>query len=71
MRVRMLAHISGTRDGQHWPPVGGEITVPDAEGAELCAAGIAVPVAEIAVERAVAAPAERRARTRKVSGDDN
>lgn len=46
MRIRMLAERTGPRwDGQAWPPVGGEIDVPDDEGMGLCAQGIAVPVA--------------------------
>lgn len=46
MKVEMKHEVSGTRDGEPWPPIGGEITVPDEEGAELCASGMAVPVAE-------------------------
>lgn len=47
MRIRMLQERTGPRwDGQAWPPVGGEITVPGDEGAALCAHGIAVPVAD-------------------------
>ena len=66
MRVRMTCPITGLRDGQPWPPRGGEIVVPDAEGRDLCTAGLAVPVAEPApVERAEAPAPERRARARK------
>ena len=44
MRVRMLHFISGGRyDGRDWPPGGGEIEVPDWEGADLIAGGNAVP----------------------------
>ena len=58
----MRAAISGTRNGATWPPIGGEIEVGDEEGAELCAAGMATPVAEIRgkVETAVAPQAELR-----------
>ncbi|MGI5493878.1 hypothetical protein [Microtetraspora malaysiensis] len=41
MRIRMLAKISGTRDGKDWPDVGGEIDLPDDEAAGLIAAGMA------------------------------
>lgn len=62
MKIRMKVYISGTRDGQDWPAVGEEIEVPDEEGADLCAAGFAEPVAKRAkVEKAVdETPAETR-----------
>ncbi|MCP2339171.1 hypothetical protein [Actinomadura rupiterrae] len=44
MRVVMKHQISGTRDGQEWPAPGGEIELPDVEGAMLCAQGMAEPV---------------------------
>lgn len=47
MKVKMLVGISGGRgDGTAWPPRGGEIEVDDGEGADLCRAQLAVPVAE-------------------------
>lgn len=45
MRVRMKVGLSGTRNGQPWPASGDEVNLPDAEGADLCAAGLAEPVA--------------------------
>lgn len=46
MRIRMVTERTGSRhDGQDWPPRGGEIDVPDDEGAALCEHGDAVPVA--------------------------
>lgn len=42
----MKINISGSRDGQDWPPIGECIVVPDAEGADLCGLGYAEPVAE-------------------------
>jgi len=45
MRVKMLAEISGTRDGVPWPAVGDVCDVPDIEAAELVAAGYAETVA--------------------------
>ncbi len=46
MKVRMKVGISGTRNGQDWPPPGGELEVDDEEGAQLCAGGLAEPIAE-------------------------
>lgn len=46
MKIKMKAGITGTRDGQRWPAIGGEIVVGDEEGALLCAQGLAEPVAE-------------------------
>lgn len=45
MRIRMKADVSGSRNGQPWPGRGQTLEVSDAEGADLCAAGIAAPVA--------------------------
>lgn len=41
MRVRMHTQISGTRDGERWPPAWETIEVPDAEGYDLINAGLA------------------------------
>lgn len=64
MRVRMKVDVSGVRDGQPWPPRGETVEVGDQEGADLCAAGMAEPVAEDQVEKAVPPEPEKRA-TRK------
>jgi hypothetical protein len=54
VKIRMLEERTGPRhDGRMWPPLGGEIDVDDEEGAAVCAAGWAQPVA-----------AERKAETR-------
>jgi hypothetical protein len=43
----MIQQMSGPRyDGSDWPGYGVEFEVPDWEGRELCAGGLAVPVAE-------------------------
>ena len=61
MRVVMHVAISGTRDGAEWPAKGEEFVVPDTEGADLCAAGMASPVAEPAKpEKRPAKRAEKR-----------
>ena len=62
MRVKMLHYISGGRwDDRDWPPGGGEIEVPDWEGADLIAGGNAIPAGAAprasAEPEAVAAPA--------------
>lgn len=61
MKIRMKVDVSGVRDGQPWPPRGEEVEVGDQEGADLCAAGIAEPVAAVeSVEKAVAPEPEKR-----------
>jgi hypothetical protein len=61
MKVRMKVQVSGYRDGERWPDIGGDLSVSDTEGAELCAQGFAEPVAEPAKpERATAKRAEKR-----------
>jgi hypothetical protein len=63
MRVKLKSDVSGTRDGQPWPARGEEVDLPDDEGAALCAAGMAEPVAVKAsgqAEKAVAPKAETR-----------
>lgn len=63
MKVRMRVGISGTRNGQDWPPPGGLLDVDDDEGAQLCAGGLAEPFHDprADVEYAVPPPAEARA----------
>jgi hypothetical protein len=46
MKVKLMQQISGTRDGDPWPAPGDVLVVSDDEGAQLCANGLAVPVAE-------------------------
>jgi hypothetical protein len=46
MRVRMLRHISGARNGVEWPPAGGEVDLPDHEAEGLVANGYAEPADE-------------------------
>ncbi|MYU24021.1 hypothetical protein [Streptomyces sp. SID8352] len=43
MRVRMKVSLSGTRDGEPWPPRGRLADLPDREAADLMAAGLAEP----------------------------
>jgi hypothetical protein len=55
VRVLLLGDISGTRDGQPWPPRGSEIDLPDDEAATLIRGNMARPAVnlEAGVERAV------------------
>lgn len=46
MHIVMRLKITGTRDGADWPPVGGELEVPDDEGADLIRNGYALPADE-------------------------
>lgn len=52
-KVRMVARISGVRNGVDWPERGGVIDVPADEAADLIRAGLAVE-ADVAPEKAVA-----------------
>lgn len=64
MKIRMKADVSGSRNGELWPPRGGTLELPDDEGAALCANGIAEPVADDKVEKAVPeSDSEKRALT--------
>jgi hypothetical protein len=60
VKVRMKIRIAGSRNGDRWPEAGSEVTLPDNEGADLCAAGLAEPVVEAKPEKAVAKKAESR-----------
>lgn len=48
MHIKLVAQISGTRNGVDWPKPGEVLEVPDAEGAGLVSTGLAV---EIEVEK--------------------
>lgn len=68
MRIRMKVSISGPRfTGEDWPPRGGVLDVPDSEGADLCASGLAVlvplPPAEVETATADVVEVEEREQT--------
>ena len=44
MKVRMKGDVSGSRNGVPWPARGEVMELPDDEGAQLCASGLATPV---------------------------
>jgi len=55
MKIRMIAEVSGMRNGVDWPPRGSVMELPDSEAEEYISAGLAVPVTTHAKsERAVA-----------------
>lgn len=59
----MRDQISGTRNGEPWPPPGSEVDLPDVEAVKYCANGLATPVADkdADVEKAVVSePVESR-----------
>ena len=52
MKVKMNTHLSGTRNGADWPAVDEVADLPDAEAADMIAAGLARIIDEPKVERA-------------------
>lgn len=46
MQVRLLVTVSGTRDGQAWPPAGNTMELPDEEARQMIAAEQAIPVSQ-------------------------
>lgn len=67
MKIKMKAQISGLRDGKDWPAPGEEVTVSDEEGATLCDAGLAEPVASKSSDTAEKRPAKKAAEKRASS----
>lgn len=68
MKVRMRVGISGTRGGHPWPAVGEILEVDASEGAHLCAAGFAEPVADEPAQTATAPAAEKRTASARARG---
>ena len=64
MKVRMIAQITGTRDGELWPAPGGVLDIPVDEAASLIASGMAVEVGDVAPEK-TSAPEPETAATPK------
>ncbi|MFE9886276.1 hypothetical protein [Streptomyces scopuliridis] len=50
MKVRMKITMSGTRNGEEWPPKGAAVDLPTGEAQHLVAAGIAEEVPDEAPE---------------------
>ena len=73
MKVRLLVSLSGTRDGQPWPPMGNEMDLPDAEARDMITALQAVPVTEHRRAETATAPTaavETRATERPLTTTD-
>lgn len=47
MKVKMIAQINGTRDGEDWPPRGAIVEFPDDEAADLIMNGYAIDPADV------------------------
>lgn len=65
MNVIMRATITGTRNGEDWPPVGGQIELPDTEAVALLNAGLASAAGARVETAAVVEPAETATRNRR------
>ena len=67
MEIKLKVTISGTRDGIEWPPVGGSVDLPEAEAAQMVAAGMASAVTPAPVETATVntSTVETRKRVRR------
>ena len=62
MRIKLLVHLTGTRNGDPWPAYGLEMELPDDEAAAMVAVGMAEPVTKHReAEKAVPPRAESRA----------
>lgn len=55
MQVRLLVSLSGTRDGEDWPPAGAVVDLSDETAVHMLAGGLAEPVGAAAPESAAAA----------------
>lgn len=47
MKVKMIAQLTGTRDGEDWPKAGSIAELPDAEAADLIMNGYAIDPADV------------------------
>lgn len=65
MKVRIVNRPTGLLNGHEWPDVGDVLEVEDHHGADMCAAGIGVPVTDDEVETAVAPEVEVRSEAPK------
>lgn len=58
MKVRMLADISGTRNGEDWPKRGETVDLPDGEAKDLIESRMAAPAEDKDAEAEVKAEVE-------------
>lgn len=68
MKVKMIADIRGTRDGEDWPAAGSIAELPDAEAADLIMNGYAVDPADAEDETADAPSGDVETATSKRRG---
>lgn len=69
-KVKLVRHISGTRNGAPWPRPGEYLEVPDAEAAELIAIGIAADDAPEEVADADVHNVEKAVANRSVKAEE-
>ena len=70
--VRMLVHLTGTREGAGWPAIGETIALPDDEAARLIRGHAATYVRPPDEAATIASPVERAVRpvtTRRLRGE--
>jgi hypothetical protein len=67
MRIKLLAEITGTRNGEPWPKRGAEIDLPDDEAETMVTVGMAEKVGGVKTTEAEA-PARPLVPTRTVKG---
>lgn len=70
MKIELRVSMTGTRNGQDWPPIGSVVDLPDDEAQQMLAVGLAVLPGEPEAA-AVVAPenaATRKPRARKQTG---
>jgi hypothetical protein len=58
VKILLVGEISGTRDGQEWPPRGSVVELPEDEAVQLCDRGMARPVVETEMVEVAVVPAE-------------
>lgn len=70
-KVKLVRHISGTRDGVPWPKPGEYLEVPDAEAADLIAIGIAADDTPVEVADADVHNVEKAVANRSVKAEED
>jgi ribosomal protein L29 len=65
VRIKMKVAVSGARDGQPWPGIGGVVDLPDDEAQSYVTAGMATPATDDDVETAV--PSTEDVETRELT----
>lgn len=68
MKIRLKVQISGTRNGQDWPRIGGVVDLPDEEAISYIASGMADPVATFSAPETTTLPEQPELRAPTESG---